>query len=909
MSSTWKTILIIFAIFLVGAAGYFGYRYYFQSKKSDLPVLSAITPSAVAFMEIPKPNHAFKKLESTDLWKYLSGLRGVQQVHRQAAFLDSALTINKAVVRYLELSRLTVSFNLTGEQQLQPVYILPVPGSLTGFSVDAFVADINGAQNMVMQKPFKDASIHVVNITAQNSFFYYTVYRGVFAGSFNEQLVRATIQQLMTGREVITQQGFRRVRQTAGQNVDANLYVNGRNFGRWALTLSNEEFEPLMQELTRFWDWTETDVLINDDELLFNGYSVASGNDSLILNCYRQDPQDITIPDILPYNVAYLTHFGLENFESFYPLYLHQRRDSTETLERLQSYKDKYGISPYDEFISWVGNEFAMAGIGPGKTGDIDQIAVVKTTDIMKARLALSEASGKVNRHHLLKNFELKIGDYQVRKISLPALTEILFGPLFRGVREHYYVLVKDYVVFANSTDALNLVIENFYKGKTLSGDINYQAFSNNISVRSNIYFYCNIRKSAHLSDALLSGPFNNWIQDNAGALGNLEGVALQLSFINQMFYTNIYLKYNPDYQEVNPSSWSFETEAVVTGRPCFIKNHRNNKLNTIVFDASNNMYLADHIGKTKWKLPLIEQPVGDPIQVDYYGNGKYQYLFNTSNYIYIVDLNGDYVAEFPVKLPQSSTGPIACFDYENDHDYRFVIPLNDNRIYNFDKSMQPVEGWNKVQTGAPVRKAVQHVVADGKDYFFITDEKGRLVITDRRGEERIKLKKSVVFGNNNSFYLNKTNSNGTFLSTDHTGNLTYIDENGGVSFTEFGNFSKDHYFFYTDFDGDDAMDFIYVDGNKVTIFNRFKKVIFEYPIAHPVQSKPVITETTDGKTLLGLILKESGEVILLAPGGRIYENAGITGTGPFTIGSIHHDGILNLIVPNGHEVKNFLLE
>ena len=191
---------------------------------------------------------------------------------------------------------------------------------------------------------------------------------------------------------------------------------------------------------------------------------------------------------------------------------------------------------------------------------------------------------------------------------------------------------------------------------------------------------------------------------NNKDILQKFEGMAMQFSYINQMFYTNIYLKYNPGYKEVNALSWEYELEGNLFKGPFLIENHRNNKLNVIAFDDLSNMYLIDHLGQLKWKLPLIEKPMSDIFMVDYYKNGKFQYLFNTENYLYLVDLNGNYVADFPAKLAASATGPLNVFDYNDDKEYRIVIPLNDNKIYNFDiNNNVPIEGWNKIQSKANV--------------------------------------------------------------------------------------------------------------------------------------------------------------------------------------------------------------
>lgn len=908
MSKSWKIILIIFISIIIATGAYMGYQYFKQSRKANLPVLSAVSPSAAFFIETDHPVEAFTQIDQSNLWNYVAHLEGVQQIGSRMGLLDSIILSNHDFKNYLSSSRLVLSLNVDDIGKLSPLFLVASSNSLKNIPVDDLVYAGFGNESIVMVKSYHEAPVKIVNLPKQNSFFYYTFYRGIFAGSFSEDLIKQTIDQISNGEAITADAGFRKVRETAGQNVDANLYVNGKLFGKWFASLAAQPYQGLFNELERLWDWTEADIVVNQDELLFNGYSVVEPDGSQLLSCFAQPPQDITITDILPYNTAYMMHFGVDDFERFYTDLMHCRSDSIETLDALRKLNDKFGIAPYDAFISWVGNEIALAGI-PDQFGKQEPLAVIKSADILKARISLLEASKRVDRRMLSQPYELTFRDYKIYKLGLPNLAAVLFGSAFEGISENYFVFIKDCVLFANSPEFLQNVIESFYKGKTLSQDLNYQAFSNNISLSSNIFLYSNIRKSANALPSLFKNPLGNWLADNAGSLGNLEGVALQWSYINEMFYTNIFLKYNPEYKEINPSTWVFETEYPLAGKPYLIRNHRNNKLNTIVFDENNNMYLADHIGRIKWKLPLIEAPVGDLIQIDFYGNGKYQYLFNTLNYVYVVDLNGDYLADFPVRLPQSATGPIACFDYENDHDYRFVIALNDNRIYNFDKELKAVDGWHKIQARAAVEKPVQHLVSNKRDYFFVQDIYGKVLITNRRGEERIVLRKAITISKNNEFYLNKTNSNGLFICTSPEGKLLYIAEDGKLKTTDFGKFSPAHYFFYFDFNSDGAEDFIFVDQGKITVFDRFKKIMASFQLPAPTQSHPIIFENQQGKPVIGMLIGESKDALFYSMSGEEFTKAGIKGTYGISIGSINNDNILNAIVPFEKNVKNYQLD
>ncbi|MCD4682411.1 MAG: hypothetical protein K8R86_03925, partial [Bacteroidales bacterium] len=459
-----------------------------------------------------------------------------------------------------------------------------------------------------------------------------------------------------------------------------------------------------------------------------------------------------------------------------------------------------------------------------------------------------------------------------------------------------------------NPADLIGL-INNFYNQKTLVENFNYQNFCNNISDRSNIYFYCNIRNSLNELSNYFNQEFGDVLLKNENILRNFEGLAIQFSYINRMFYTSIYLKYNPTYQEVNPSNWEADLEAEVAGSPCFIRNHKSGKLNVIAFDKLNNMYLIDHIGQIQWKIPLIEAPLSKVYEIDYYKNGKTQYFLGTKNYFYLIDLNGNYVADYPLKLITHATNPVVVLDYENDKNYRLLLALADNKIYNFDMNGKLVKGWKKVQTKVSVTQAIEHLVQGGKDYLFITDEKGNVTITNRRGEERIKIKNKFKKAKNSKFHINRTNSKGVFISTNNKGKLVYITDKGKINTTNFGDFSEDHYFLYYDFSGNNINDFIFIDGNMLTVFDRFKKVILGHSFEFNVDRQPVIFEGKQNKLYLGIMNPENNEIIVFDKNGLAYVEQNLYGINSFIVGSLNKNGKTDLIIGLENKVVNFQIE
>jgi len=328
-----------------------------------------------------------------------------------------------------------------------------------------------------------------------------------------------------------------------------------------------------------------------------------------------------------------------------------------------------------------------------------------------------------------------------------------------------------------------------------------------------------------------------------------------------------------------------------------------------VAFDDLSNMYLIDQNGIIQWKIPLMEEPISPVYPIDYYKNGKIQYLFNTKNYLYLIDLNGNYVADYPIKLITSTTSPVVVLDYENNRDYRLLMALADNRIYNFDKHVKQIEGWNKFPAKSGVDQQIEYLVDNGKDYLFITDEKGNVLCVNRKGEERLKLKRQFQKARNSNFYINRTNNKGVFLTTDEKGNLVYITADGKINKTSFGDFDKDHFFLYKDLSGNNVNEFIFLDKEKLIVLDRFKKLIYSYEFKYDITIRPIFFKGKGNRNFLAVVSAKEKKVYIFDKNGLAFTDLGIKGTSEFITGSLNNDERINLIIGSNNKLMNYLLE
>jgi hypothetical protein len=911
MTAFWKYFFVFLFILAVPVAAYFGYRSYRSLKNPSSPAFNAMSPKTALIVEFREPKAFTKKLtQNTNFWKELTGIESVALLDKYLMQLDSVFGMNTQINEIFEKYKLYVCFHTSSQGKPEPLFIYELPSIGYKFTIENFIREVNGERSIVMQKKYQNVAISKLNIPGLGRLLNFSIHKGVFLGSFEESLVKEAIDQMNSGTPVSQNEQFKRLEISAGKNVDANIYLNYAAFSDLALTLTGKDFKALVQNLAKMGNWSETDLIIKPDEILLTGYTMTSGDGSRLLDLFRQEPQAIEIPEILPYDISVMFHFAFEDFGRYYA-----SRRSYEQQNNLVKAADsiagelrrKTGADVPQYFFPWIGREAALATSGEVGDTAANRYVIIHATDIKIAADSISRITELLSPSKKAKRFEEEFEDYVIRYLDAPGLFPVLFGPLFKGMNCPYYFTIRDYVVFANSPGAIKYLITNFYVQKTLAVNPNFRSFSNGISDKSNVFFYCNTRKSLSAIANFANPELSEIVRSNSSVIKTFEGIAVQFSYTNEMFYTSIYLRHNPDYEEELPSGWNSELPGKIIGKPALIRNEESGKLNVIVFDDLNNMYLLDHFGKITWKTPLIEMPLSQIYEVDHFKDGKKQFLFNTPNYLYLIDRLGNYVGEYPIRLMATATNGIAVTDYDYKMEYRLTLALSDNRIYNFDIEGKQLAGWEKVSTAQPVNRTIEHLTWEDKDYLFITDENGNVSIVNTKGASRITMKKGFKKAKNTEFYINQTNSKGLFITTDTQGKLVYIDEAGKLDRTDFGDFSGDHYFLYEDISKDDSKDFIYIDQNKLKVYDRFKETILEYEFPGIVTTPPVTFKLRGGEILIGVVA--AGKIYFFNQNGEVYKGNNFTGNTPFTTGSINSDGKLNIIIGSGNKLANYLLE
>ena len=890
--------LIIIFILLVVAAGYFFIR---RFTGPGLDPLAAVPREAGLVVKLNHPGRLLSGLNSTnEIWGGLLNTAGPGTFLNSLNEADSLLVaigyeelLDEASI-YLAVAddslgaALSIIFNWPSGAAVD--YLDRVLVRFSGRALHRKKIDLKGLRGYQL-------------LDSTGTYCYFAIGHGLCMISGQRQMLESSASRISEGSSLPETALFEKVAATSGRKVDANIFINFNYVPALASRLFSPSYLAERVLLPDFGSWSEIDLLVKNDELLLNGYTETIDTAGQFLSLFRQQvPQKIEVTRILPYNTSCLLSFGISDMESFYHdngAYLDKPGVFPDRSAKLADLERRAGPNLQQYMTSWIGNEIAIAVINP-------HLEDPYNNTFMAIHAADVELAAEKLKSLAVSSSSYVYRDYVIRQIPFRDLLPVLFGRVFSAVRENYYTRIEDYIVFANSGRSLENLINIFLSGKTLEQNENFKGFTDNVADESNLFCYYSIRNSTQELEKILAGPLAGFVRDNQGIVGNFEALAVQFKALNKMYFTSVYARYNKDYVKEDLSIWKAYLDAPVYGQPYFVKDHRTNNLKIVAFDTLTNMYLIDHDGNIEWKLNIGEKVISDVHTVDYYRNGKIQYLFNTTNRIYLIDLLGRDVEGYPVTLRAKATNGLAVFDYDNNRDYRIMLACEDDRVYNFDIRGKKIDGWKNPMAKGRITKPVQFLRDHGKDYIIIADEEGNVRITDRKGRDRINLKTTFLNAAHSEFYVNETNSKGIFITTDRTGKLVYIKDNGRIETTDFGEFNQDHYFLYEDFDNRGGKDFIYLDGNKLYVYDRFKNVMFTHTFENEIHSMPMIIPVSAREKLIGIVSRESGKIYLFDRQGNLLSTPDHIGKTRMLIGSLRRDGQLNMIVGSGNTIYNY---
>ncbi len=751
------TLLLLFAAFVLVIIAFI---IFVRPKDHEDGVWKLIPDEAVMVIESSRLIDTYQKLKTATIWRNLRQITYFDTIHHRAEALKLLRTDSLSIPEFLRGRNTYAALMITARTEFDYLFLVPLKAHEQFFAQDLFAKVCNANQLKLRSRNYNEMPIYeIYNNQNFELEFVYCIHQDYLICSYAPMLVEDAIRKIMDNEPSSffdSNKGLFKLAQMADD--DANLYINFKKIPSFLSLFTEDSARPLLEALEQTTSAFSLDAMIADNSLLMNGYSLFSKGEESQKPDYvhllsTQEPTSLTdLLKIVPKQTAVFYRLGLSKPSVFFDA----RNEWWEKHEPAQYSKLDNLASEYNfetqKFLKNIKNEVAVAYLEPEQGQAVaDKLVFVRLSQrgvAEKALQKLAENTATNNKNKISQ----KYGRYTFTHINLPNLPTILFGTAFGDYPNTYYTFLNDdYLVFATREVALRQLIEGIKQEEVWDKLISHRQFLDQIGTKSNLNFIVNVPRAWHLFNPYLNSTWQESFEKNKFELLKFEFVGCQFIAETDKMEANFTIRHEKSAKSSESGIENDTSESLVAtnfavekntkfqswliGQPHIVKNYTDRKPEVIVQDAAYNVHLIGNDGKILWTRNLGDALCGKVLQIDYYNNGKLQYLLSTTRHLYLMDRLGRIVGEFPVVIPAGQRiEHLSVIDYDNSKNYRIAAATHEGNIYLYDKDGRPLDGWQPKSLSGGLTAPLTHLRVAGRDCILALQKNGIVSVLKRDG-------------------------------------------------------------------------------------------------------------------------------------------------------------------------------
>ncbi len=718
-----KPLILTIGIFLLAVGGYFVYNHIFN-RSAVLP-WNVVPVETVLVYESSGCKECLRQFANSS----------VTSIIKAAAFSSG----NDSLPYFSDLIFSTrpgslISLHITKRDDFDFVFYVPANKQIQ----HEIAAKIDEFKNM----PNRDFlfsereydGVKIQEMKTGGKLFSWFFLEGIWVGSFTPILIEDVIRTHQSEDNFKTKLGGLH-RLTKIKNDGGNVYLNLKGFSQFISLFTKEPPSQIIQKFGR-----SALLDVKQDEyknFILNGFTQDSTlHANQILSIFKnQRPVPFSIKGLVSNRSIMFTSYGISDGALFFSDLKafsdanHFAKDTLAQLEkslRVDLQKFRNNLSG-EVGVSWV----------ESKKQKTSKIVIINTKNGKEEWLtALNTLSSKLSIDTI---FYEKYSEYEIKELPIYRFPEKVFSPLISGFDNTYFTHIGDAILLAEDLDELKLYLDDIDKEETWGKSVAQNKFLETTLLESNISTYINTSLALNVISGSLQPRWKEFVQKNQSLLSTLDMGSIQFSHLNDSYYTNV--SWSSDAVKLGKKNSAESSSKIVTNldQPVSkfyaVKNHQTKANEILVQDEAKRVRLISADGSVLWTLSLENAIQGDVTQVDYFNNGKLQYLFATAGQLHIVDRLGKYVELYPIKIAEQNIEFLSVVDYDHSKKYRFLITGKSGNLWMYDKEGKNLDGWNPKTIKGELSTAPEHHRIRGKDYIVLIQNDGKVILMSRRGE------------------------------------------------------------------------------------------------------------------------------------------------------------------------------
>lgn len=866
----------------------------------------------------------------------LSGMDWASSLVRSASDIDS-VTGGREVRELISNRRIIISFHVAGQGRSVPLVVMNTGPAFTARKLSALCSQSGGTVTDKRDLGGTRTFTVAYSRGGKQKMIYMALTSGIIIITPSEELLKNALDNRSSGSDIRQQQGFSAVVNSAGKEAD-NLFLLFRNLPGFVRSFIDPEDIAAVTSLAVAGGG---DLSVTEDGVVVSGFLATAAAGTGADRIRDISPAECGVHELLPRTTL------------SYRTVMRRAELTGETVTDPASINATdlaLALSPY------TGTEVteAIIGIGEGE----ERVRVFRMTDrqsaerVLRERLTAKYRSMGLRESHFVASTQGADGEEAVLlRMPFAGVATILAGTDKSQAKDEWVTFARSYMIFSGSPEVLARVLRESDNENTL---INYPAFramEKTMPTKSSFLFWSSGSALRSLISGFLTPAASAKIDEDA--LSRITDVAISLTPSNELIYTSLSLRYEAgerrqgtipgtgvgagaatgtvagegagatageeagaalvaagatgaDATGVRASSampdaaslkllWKVKLEAEPVIRPFLFTNHNTGATEIFIQDNNNNVYLISASGKILWKAAIREKITGEIFMIDYYRNGKLQLLFAGSEYLHLIDRNGNYVDKYPVRMRSPATNSLVVFDYENNKDYRLFVAGEDRKVYAYDRSGSPVRGWNLFTARGKVSDPVAFFRVRGKDYLFVSDDQAVYVL-DRTGNIRVAHQEPLVKAPGSTARLSGGDDPAILFSAPD-GATVRLHFDGTVTRDTVTGLTAAQRSEFTDIDGDNMTDRLTLDRGILRAIDSKGSEIWRYASGGVNLTGPFMLSTGSDEKKTAIYDAGRGMIHLIGRNGKPVTGFPLRAGPVFNTGKVTSKSTWNLIV------------
>ncbi len=181
------------------------------------------------------------------------------------------------------------------------------------------------------------------------------------------------------------------------------------------------------------------------------------------------------------------------------------------------------------------------------------------------------------------------------------------------------------------------------------------------------------------------------------------------------------------------------DTSVKVPNGPFKVHNHATGKIYTLYQNSHLSICMKDENGKDLWGVPFKARMCGYVQEIDYYNNGKIQYLFAAGSGLYLIDRLGRFVSGFPAETGKIIAAGPTVYDFTGAKGYTTMVLHKDNTVGYYDLHGNQVSSWKGITADETIKSLPELLEGNGKRYWVVRTSAQAMVFPFCGGKPLVK--------------------------------------------------------------------------------------------------------------------------------------------------------------------------